>query len=298
MTQKELVAVCFGEVLWDIFGATPEVGGAPLNVCYHLSKHGVESHIISKVGGDEEGRSLLAELKRMGIDGLHCSISDRYPTSTVTVSSKAETLSYQINRPVAWDDLSADETLFPLVERSDVFVYGSLAAREAKTREALYAYLELANWKVFDVNLRDGHYTPEVILDLLAHADTLKVNEEELSLIGEWVESPSDAADGIISRLQGWFPGISEIIVTRGSTGASYFAGSEQITAPGVTVEVVDTVGCGDAFLAAFIAAKLREAPVEQCLEQAVQLSAFVATRQGGCPPYESFDPPVTNLRQ
>src|SRR5690606_33509 len=78
-------AICFGEVLWDVFDKGKQIGGAPLNVCYHLSQLGITSKIVSQVGNDQNGKDILAQLHAMGLGDHYCEVSDTYPTSTVVV---------------------------------------------------------------------------------------------------------------------------------------------------------------------------------------------------------------------
>src|SRR5690606_4664931 len=133
-----------------------------------------------------------------------------------------------------------------------------------------------------------AHYTPATIKLLLAQCDMLKVNDEELVLLGNWFGHETTSIPGIVSALRTKFPNIREIILTMGSRGAMYFSDNQQLALPGVQVNVVDTVGCGDSFLAAFVANKLAGKPIEHCLRQAILLSAFVATQAGGCPVYRA----------
>lgn len=281
-------AVCYGEVLWDILDGKPQLGGAPLNVCYHLSKLGLASTIISQVGYDQAGKNLLSEMENLGVSGKHCSVSSEYPTSTVIVHTKEDKVTYEITANVAWDHITVDPALLPIIAGADVFIYGSLAARNVTTRDTLFTYLAHAKWKVFDINLRANHYSRQLILDLLTKCQTLKVNDEELALLGDWLDGVAAQQEAIIAALFTQFSNIEEIILTSGATGATYYGGGEKITAPGIKVDVVDTVGCGDALLAAFVAQKLAGKSIQECLVHAVNLSAFIATKRGGCPDYET----------
>ncbi len=283
---KTSYAICFGEVLWDVFDKGKQIGGAPLNVCYHLSQLGVTSKIVSQVGNDQDGKDILAQLHEMGLGDHYCDVSDTYPTSTVVVKPSGGSVTYEITPNVAWDHIPTTPQLFSTIQTADVFIYGSLAARSEVSRHSLYTYLKFANWKVFDINLRQSHYTRESIALLLGECDTLKVNDEELALLGKWYGCGIQPYEDIVAVLRAKFPNLSEIIITMGPDGAMYFADGEQLVLPATPVNVVNTVGCGDAFLAAFIANKLAHNPIAHCLQQAILLSAFVATQEGGCPKY------------
>src|SRR5690606_26382086 len=165
MMENASYAVCYGEVLWDILDGKPQLGGAPLNVCYHLSKLGLASKIISQVGFDQAGKNLLGEMEQLGLRTKYCAVSSEYPTSTVIVHTKEDKVSYEITANVAWDHITVNPALFPVIAGADVFIYGSLAARNLTTRDTLFTYLAHAKWKVFDINLRTNHYTQKLILD-------------------------------------------------------------------------------------------------------------------------------------
>jgi fructokinase len=76
--------------------------------------------------------------------------------------------------------------------------------------------------------------------------------------------------------------------VTRGSGGAILWRESSWTAHPGYNVEVKDTVGAGDAFLAALLNALLDGLDDETALNQASRLGAYVATRSGATPAYEA----------
>jgi|SRR5690606_9405196 len=294
MRDKEKYAICFGEILWDIYGETKTIGGAPFNVCYHLTKNGVKSHIISQVGQDLHGQLLLDEIKKLGLDTFTCSITQDYPTSTVQIYQDQEDVRYEITHQVAWDFIRKQPEIEPLIDHAEVFIYGSLAARHAQTAETLMHYLQRAKWKIFDINLREGHYTSTTLLKLLDHCNTLKVNREELTLLYGFLSNNFDESSDkkivnthdAINKLFENFPLLHEILVTLGSDGAEYYSRNKKLSVSGKTIDVIDTVGCGDAFLAGYISSKLKEKSIEECLQHAVELSAFVATHMGACPSY------------
>ena len=108
--MKRKSVVCFGEVLWDNFPEGRNLGGAPLNVCYHLNRSGTDSKIITKIGIDQNGRDILEEFKKMNISTAYCQISENSPTSTVEVFLNEENeVSYEIVENVAWDEIKVSE---------------------------------------------------------------------------------------------------------------------------------------------------------------------------------------------
>lgn len=279
--------ICFGEVLWDVVGSSRHIGGAPLNVCYHLTQHGYDCRMISQVGHDQKGGELLSGISQLGVDTSLISVTDQYPTSEVPVQVSGDgKVSYTILENVAWDAIPFDEAKAMLVAKASYFVFGSLACRSRVTRDTLLRYLGFAKWKVLDLNLRSPHYDSMLIRDLLSYADTLKLNDDELAIIGTQLGARDQDPSGAIQQVFRQYPRIKEIILTMGADGAQYFSADLQLRVPARKVEVVDTVGSGDAFLAAFLAGKLQQKPIQECMNDAVVLSGFIAGSRGACPVY------------
>lgn len=287
MNKDVLNVICFGEVLMDNFPEGRRIGGAPLNVCYHLNKNGIQSRIVSQVGNDAIGDELFSGIGDLGVDTEYIKKTDRFNTSTVEVHiDTGGKVSYEIVEPVAWDGLEYDSEAALAVEKSTAFVFGTLAARSKASRGTLFKYLDRANWSVFDVNIRPPFYSRELIWELMGKCQTLKVNDDELKILATWLSevklSMIEALDTILDR----FPNIHEILLTMGAEGAVYRSRKQFISVPAKRVEVKDTVGSGDSFLAAFLAKKIQGATILVALEYAVEVSAYVATQQGACPDY------------
>ena len=288
--SDHLNVICFGEVLIDNFPDGKRIGGAPLNVCYHLNKNGICSQMVSQVGTDDLSEELLNGIKELGVNIAYIDRSGRYPTSTVEVHvDDRGHVSYDIVEPVAWDSLEYDPEVAYAISTATAFIFGSLAARNKQTRDTLFRYLEHAKWSVFDVNLRPPFYDKELILTLMGQCQTLKVNEEELEILAEWLGKVGDSRDEALGLLFGQYPKIQEILLTMGENGALYRSRTEEIILPAKEIVVKDTVGSGDSFLAAFLAKKILGSEVQGALEHAIAISAFVATQQGACPDYVNF---------
>jgi len=289
--MSDLNIICFGEILWDNLKEGKRLGGAPLNVCYHLNKLGVNSRIISQIGADRDGMEILQELKARGIDSEHCAVSHTKPTSTVeVVVGKQGDIWYDIVENVAWDDIVCTPQVEHLVADSDALVFGSLITRSAISRETLFQLLKKSKFRVFDVNLRSPFYTKELICSLLELTDLLKLNEDEMGIISDWLAFPQETMHEQMEHMQRCFPNIQEIILTRGSQGAIYFSNTEQIRVDAHPVKIKDTVGSGDAFLSAFLAHKMKGTSIQAALQHASILSAYVASKSGACPIYDPKD--------
>lgn len=283
---------CFGELLWDDVNGKLLPGGAPLNAAYHLAKFGNNAIPISRVGNDELGEEILALLKKWNIDASAVQIDEEYPTGEVEAElDYYDQVYYTISGPVAWDYITLTTEVLTGVDFSDCFIYGSLAAREQLSRSSMILYLLSAPWKVFDANLRPPFYDLLNLPALLELADLIKVNEEELGTLVRIFKIPHDEnslanqAQALMDRFS-----IPELILTRGSQGASYFSGDVELTQAAVPVVVKDSIGCGDSFLAAFVHSRLQGEDPETCLKNAVCMGSFVAGLEGGCPEYDLSD--------
>lgn len=282
--------VCFGEVLWDMLPSGKQPGGAPMNVAYHFSRLGMRSNIISRIGNDDAGEELCAFLSRIGLSTEFIQVDDSHDTSSVLAHvGNDNEVTYDIVAPVAWDFITYEERFSGLVKQADVLVYGSLASRNPASRDTLLRLVDQARYRAFDVNLRAPHYTQETLELLLGKADMVKLNAHELAELATWYAGTSADEREQVSRLQQRY-GIAEVIVTKGANGASYYTDSAQYNCPAVRVEVKDTVGSGDSFLAAFLMQKLNGESGNRILEYATALAAYVTTQSGACPIYTIAD--------
>ncbi|SJZ59442.1 fructokinase [Chitinophaga eiseniae] len=283
------VTVCFGEILWDIFpNGVRKPGGAPFNVAYHLSRLGMDSHIISRTGDDEAGEALRQVLRQWHIPEETVQLDPQQPTGAVLATAGANhEMHYDILKPVAWDFIAWQPEQEALIRRAGAFVFGSLAIRNEVSRQTLWKLLDAAPYKVLDINIRPPHSDMNTIRELLRRVNLVKMNEEELQLVlqatGDTFGSPVDGARKVMQHY-----GVPQLIITRGSRGAVYIDGQAEYERPAKQVTVKDTVGSGDSFLAGFLSQLLKGRPVPAALDLAVEVSGFVTTCEGANPEYDS----------
>lgn len=286
MTKRQLQVACFGEILWDVLPTKSLPGGAPMNVAYHLQKLGNNSSIITRVGDDNRGAELLRLFSASGLAADHVQTDTEHATGVVLVSEgEHHEMSYEIVQPVAWDFISFTDEMNDIVDAADCFVFGSLSSRNETTRNTLYRLLESARQKVFDINLRPPHFTKDNLEYLLHHTDILKMNEAELRLISDWYNAVDTLEDRMKLILQRF--NIPLIIVTLGADGAIVNYHGEIYRHGGYKVEVADTIGSGDSFLAGFLHKLSGGSNMQEALEFGCAVGAFVAGKPGGCPEYE-----------
>ena len=277
-------AVCFGEVLWDIFPGKERIGGAPLNVASRLCSLGFNTEIISQVGDDEKGKKILSYLSSNKVGIQNISVDDQYPTGTVNVSLSPEgSATYEIAYPAAWDKIHLTTEKVKAVEESDVFVYGSLICRDVISKMTLFELLPKARFKVLDFNLRAPHYTSELLLKLIQYADFIKFNDEELSEIATLMGSKFNSIEQNISFVSKQ-TNASSICVTMGSKGAILLHDGQWYSNGGYKISVKDTVGAGDSFLATLLVKIMSGMEVQKSLDYACAIGALVASQEGANP--------------
>ena len=275
--------VCFGEVLWDILPTGKMPGGAPMNVAIHLRNFGNTVSLISKVGTDDLGKELLEYLISKDMDIRYIQVGQTHLTGVVKVNlDNAQNVSYKIIAPVAWDYIGFDLDAQEIVAESAAFVFGSLAARSEQTFETLKAYLKVAKNKILDINLRYPNYDKPVLEFLLQNTDLLKINEEELVILSDYFLQSNDLENQVKELSQKYE--IPIICVTLGANGAVLFQNNQFYDFGGFRVEVVDTIGSGDSFLAMLISHQLSQKSIQETLENACAVGALVAQTSGATP--------------
>jgi fructokinase len=285
--------VCFGEVLWDILPTGPLPGGAPMNVAYHLKKLGANPALITQIGLDKYGEDLVNMLSKSKVTTEFFYIDYEHPTGLVyaNVNDHHEVI-YDIVYPSAWDFIELKDEMIALVKNAQYFVYGSLTSRSKVSRDTLNQLLEVAQTKVLDINLRPPHFHRSDVENLLSKADILKMNIAELELITGWFSNFQTTEDRI-KLMQDEFK-IETLIVTMGGDGALINHKGTVHRHEGFKVEVADTIGSGDSFLAGFLHQLLNGSSIEDALAFASGIGAFIATQKGACPDYQISQ--ITNL--
>jgi fructokinase len=277
-------AVCFGEILYDVFPESERIGGAPLNVASRLSGLGISTEMISKVGDDEKGEKLISYLKAKNIKTEIIAKDTDYATGVVNVTlSAGGSATYEIAHPVAWDKIEISDAMKTEVKKADAFIFGSLVCRDEVSRNTLFQLLPEAKYRVFDINLRPPFYEKEVLVKLMNQADFIKFNDDELFEIAEMIGSPYNSLEQNLQYLSEE-TNTPTICVTKGRHGAVLLKGGKRFYNSGFKVKVKDTVGAGDSFLASLIAGLLKEEDPQSTLDFACAMGALVAGEEGANP--------------
>jgi fructokinase len=279
--------VGLGEVLWDVLPEGKRLGGAPANFACHALALGADACVISAVGRDALGEELLAALQERGFAVDTLSQDSVHATGTVTVAVSEEGQpSYTIHENAAWDHLVPTAAAWRAVAQADAVCFGSLAQRHAVSRKAVGALLDQSSGdalKVFDVNLRQAYYDETILRESLQRANVAKVNEDELPIVGDRLglsgENPRERLEALVDAFA-----LEAAALTCGAEGSLLVAGDQCSWAEGVPVEVRDTIGAGDSFLAGFVMGLLLGKPLDWINAQANALARHVCTCEGATP--------------
>ncbi len=288
METKELdkkYVVGLGEILFDMLPTGSQLGGAPANFAYHAGQHGLQSVAVSAIGNDVLGDEALRLLDEKKLKYALPKVG--FPTGTVQVSLDADGVpTYNIKKGVAWDNIPFTDEIKEIAENSVAVCWGSLAQRSEVSRKTIYDFINHTPsdcLKIFDINLRQNFYTPEVITESLKRCNILKINDEELVTIGRLFGYPGLDIENKCWLILGKY-NLDMIVLTCGVNGSYVFAPGVKSFQETPKVEVADTVGAGDSFTGTFCASILKGKSIQEAHALAVQVSAYVCTQNGAMP--------------
>ncbi len=282
------VIVAFGEILWDILPDCMRLGGAPFNFVCRINSLNDRGLMISRLGRDELGRQALETVRSLGPDVGLLQQDPIRPTGTVQVSFDDDHMpDYLIVPEVAYDHIELTDSLIDAVARADCLCFGTLVQRSGTTRHTLARLLEDSSGclKVLDINLRKNCYCRETVDYSLGHADLLKLNDDEVKVLGGLLGLAADSPIAFSNEVMERYP-IKHCLVTFGEHGALVVSRTgETVYEPGYRVKLEDSVGSGDAFTAGFVHKYLCGQSVRESCHFGNMLGAIVATQVGGTEP-------------
>jgi fructokinase len=284
---KRFTVVGVGELLWDLLPKGKQLGGAPANFAYMTSLLGDEGLVASRVGSDALGRSAARRLHRLGLKSSYLQVDSSHNTGTAKVEvDAAGQPTFKFGESVAWDFFQWTTEWHELAERADAVCFGSLAQRSPRSRSTVRAFLGAVGQRavrVFDVNLRQPFYSEETLHESLRLTDIVKLNQDELpavvKLLGHLFENEETSARWLRDKYK-----LKLVCVTRGAMGSLLASENETSRHAGCKVQVMDTVGAGDAFTAALLYHYLRRASLSTLNEAANRMGAWVASQTGAMP--------------
>ena len=274
----------FGEVLFDHFPDGKRVlGGAPFNVAWHLQAFGLAPHFISRVGADAEGEAVLAAMRAWGMDTQAVQIDSQRPTGRVSVQIVDNEPSYDIVPDCAYDAIEAPAERPPA---GSLIYHGTLAIRSPISCQSLDSMIQTTTAPLvfLDVNLRPPWWDQAGVLQRVNSADWVKLNSHELLLLA------GGSAPGWLTEY-----GLAGVIETRGAEGAQAWTsgGEHAAVRPDAAIELVDTVGAGDAFTAVAILGIISGWPLALTLERAQRFASLIVGRRGATVDERAFYAPL-----
>jgi fructokinase len=296
MADGNFTVVGLGELLWDLFPKGKQLGGAPANFAYISSLLGDHGVVASRIGMDALGDEAKRRFQHFRLPTDFLQLDSTHPTGTVKVLvDSAGQPQYEITENVAWDFLELTSEWRALAAQASAISFGSLAQRSTASRRTILDFLAAARSsavRIFDVNLRQSFYSPEILADSARRANIMKLNHDELPMVMELLGAPKSVAlKGEMKTGTQWLlqaTGAQLICVTRGGGGSLLVTPSASHEHPGFSVRIQDTVGAGDAFAAALVHHFLRGAPLSAMNEAANRMGAWVASCAGAMPDPDS----------
>jgi fructokinase len=284
--------VLLGEALIDHFPDTDVIGGAPFNVARNMAALGAAPVVITRIGEDADAATLLNEFSCFSLSQQGVQRDAVRATGNVRVTLDKGQPTFHIADNQAWDAIDpvqAHEVMTAVAP--SIVCFGTLAQRNAVSRKAIRGVIEAASClRVLDLNLRQCDDNRALSEWSLAHADIVKVNDDELAQLLAWFVRGAGTApawasvahrQAVRSLIEKF--AIKRLIVTRGANGYAAFGADGSMIAHGSApkVMVVDTVGAGDAFLAACVLGELKGWTVGESLSRASVFAASVCTLRG-----------------
>ena len=283
--KKKVVGL--GEVLWDVLPERTCLGGAPTNFAYITTLMGDQGIVASRVGQDSQGIDALRRMEELGLDIDHVQTDRQHRTGIVNVQVDGSGQpKFEIAHPVAWDFLEWTQDWQRLAQHADAVCFGSLAQRSETSRATIRRFVSAmppGTLKVFDVNLRQSYYSPEILADSMKLADIVKFNDDELPKIMSLIKIPHKDALSSAQRLIRELD-LKVVCITRGGRGSLLVRDGDASEHPGFKVRVADTVGSGDAFTAGLVHEYLHGASLDLMNEVANLVGAWVASEVGAMP--------------
>ncbi len=284
MRPKRYLVVGLGEVLWDVLPAGRQLGGAPANFAHAAALLDDQGTIASRIGSDVPGDDLISKLAEFSIATTYIQRDPMHPTGSVAVSlDHNRQADFRIVESVAWDFLEWTPAWRALAERADAVCFGSLAQRSEQSRNTIRRFLETVSKRsvrVFDVNLRQSFYSPEIIHESLAVATMAKLNHEELPVMAGLLGIET-TDENVMARILREKYNLDLVCVTRGASGSLLLNKKQADEHPGFKVRVADTIGAGDAFTAGLIHEYLRGVPINRVNDLANRMGAWASTQTG-----------------
>ncbi|MCB0749207.1 MAG: carbohydrate kinase [Ignavibacteriae bacterium] len=271
-----------GEILFDIYKNEKQIGGAPFNFIYHINKFIGQGWFISAIGNDEYGKEIQEFQNKNKLSTEFVKIKNEKTTGKVIVKLNDNKIpQYEIKTNAAYDFIELNiESKIKILDNSDLIYFGSLAQRNSVSRETIQSLFPAKKYLFCDLNIRQNFYTKEIIETSLSACNILKINSEEMDLICNLFFSKSLPIKEGVNKIKSRF-NIDFVSVTKGEEGAELFSNSKSVSTKAKNVNIVDTVGAGDAYSSILALGILNNLDLEKINNLATSFAAEVCKQQG-----------------
>ena len=279
--------LAFGAVLWDIIGEKEFIGGAPLNFSAHIKHLGCDVAFVSRVGDDARGNLSRACIRSFGLNDSLIQTDTIHPTGIALVElSSSGSPSFELPINVAYDFIEFDLALKASLNKEyDAVYFGTLEQRSPVTSATLDMVLSNIRAKhvFYDINLRLSYYSKKIIEWSLKQATIVKMNDDEVYVVSKLLYEDEYSLEQFYNKLLHDF-NVEVLCITKGKDGCEVFSENKKVVQPGISVEVVDTIGAGDAFSAAFVNEYLTSGDIDAAAKAGNEMGALVASKKGAVP--------------
>lgn len=278
-----------GEILWDVYPDSKRLGGAPFNFIYHVKKLNGYANFVSSVGNDDNGKEILNFLIKNDFNVETIFIDNYHATGKVLVTlDENKTPHFKMSSTASFDFLQLTEKAKQVIEEADLIYFGTFTSRSDISRKTIQSVLNKPNKKYFcDLNLRHDFYTIDFIEQALISSNVLKINEEEFHKLQIMFSFPSNFEKAIQKLISNYK--IDLIAVTMGEKGSKLFSKSELHFYQQEKIDVVDTLGAGDAFSAILCLCYLNNFSLEETNQLANKFAGEICKINGAIPENDDF---------
>jgi len=292
-----------GEILFDVYPTSKALGGAPINFLYHTLKLTGQGTIVSRVGHDVLGENVRRFLTNSGIQTNYIQDDHEHPTGITNVNLDEQKIpSFNIDTERAYDFIENTPELQALIDnKTDCLYFGSLAQRSNVSRSTIQSLFE-KNIKYFcDLNIRQNFYSKEIVARSIKTADVLKVNIDELQFLHDFfIINEFDLMKSSFELMKQF--NIELLAVTKGAEGSTLIKNENVDHFKIDSIEVVDTLGAGDAFASILCAGYLENWNLGTINQLANEFAVEICKTKGALPEsdsvYYTFKRKIKNARR
>jgi len=275
----------FGEILFDIYANSKNLGGAPLNFIYHINKLTGSGKIISRVGKDELGEEATNFLTSRGLLTDTIQIDNEHETGAAKITLDEKGIpTFIIEQDRAYDFININEdTAVNILKEINCLYFGTLAQRNEVSRKSLKSLFNKPIKYFCDINIRQNFYTKEILSESFKQSDVVKLNLDELKLMNKLFLNEKFEVNTTSKNLMSKFQ-IEMLAVTKGTEGSSLFRGDETDNNKPEQGSVVDTVGAGDAFASILCLGYLNNWELKKINKLANEFAGKICMIEGALP--------------